>query len=228
MAGRKGLPRLDPALIPAHPDLSFENDLWQAGFEWVVGVDEAGRGALAGPVAAGAVALPCRPGLEESLEGVRDSKQMTPRQRSAWAGKIRSVARTQAVGFASAAEIDAYGILPATRLAVQRALDQLGLPDLAAACLLLDCLFLPDNAQPQVSLIKGDQRSLSIAAASVLAKTSRDALLQELALQFPGYDLAVHKGYGTLRHRQAIQRLGHSPIHRRSFTLTGGLLPSGG
>lgn len=217
-------PRYDPACIPPSPDLSFEHSLWQAGFQKVAGIDEAGRGALAGPVAAAAVILPCAAGLPAQLQGVRDSKQMSAVQRSAWAHTIRQTALAHAVGFASAQEIDQYGIAPATRLAAQRALDQLPLPP---DYLLLDCLFLPDNPLPQTALIKGDQRALSIAAASVLAKTARDALLTTLADQFPGYDLAVHKGYGTLRHRQAIQNLGPAPIHRQSFTLTGGLSISG-
>ncbi len=217
--------RLDPACIPARPDLSFEQGLWQAGFQAVAGIDEAGRGALAGPVAAGAVVLPCLEGLAEQLSGVRDSKQMTAGQRAIWAERIRGAALAHAVGFASAQEIDLLGIAPATRLAAQRAVDQLRL---APAYLLLDWLFLPDNDLPQTALIKGDQRSLSIAAASVLAKTARDALVTEASDQYPGYGLAVHKGYGTLLHRQAIQALGPTPFHRLSFALTGGLTDSGG
>ena len=121
-----------------------------------------------------------------------------------------------AVGFAPSEEIDRIGILSATRLAIQRALDALPIqPD----HLLLDCLLLPENPVPQTSLIKGDCRSLSIAAASVLAKTERDALMQQLDRVHPGYGLAKHKGYGTQAHRQAIARLGNSPIHRKTFKL---------
>ena len=217
--------RFDPACIPTQPDLSFEQSLWQAGFQAIAGIDEAGRGALAGPVAAAAVILPCVEGLPQKLAGVRDSKQMTARQRSIWADRIRCTVLAQAVGFASAQEIDQIGIAPATRLAAQRALDLLARQPVY---LLLDCLFLPDNTLPQTALIKGDQRSLSIAAASVLAKTARDALLTEISIQYPGYDLEVHKGYGTLRHRRAIQSLGPTPFHRLTFTLTGGLTDSGG
>ena len=111
-------------------------------------------------------------------------------------------------------EIDALGIIPATRLAVWRALEKL--PD-APDHLITDYLLLPDIAIPQTSLIKGDRRSLSVAAASVLAKTSRDAFMREMDKDFPGYDFGQHKGYGTRGHREAIQKLGLCPIHRRSF-----------
>jgi ribonuclease HII len=152
------------------------------------------------------------------LKGVRDSKQMTPNQREVGRGKILKYAIAWSVGFATAEEIDQMGILPATRLAACRALETLiQLP----AHLLLDYLFLPEIPIPQTSLIKGDCRCLSIAAASVLAKTSRDTLLRELELTYPGYGFASHKGYGTLAHREALQRLGVSPVHRLSFALLG-------
>ncbi len=220
MRGAKPGSRLDPASIPDSPDLSLESCLWQAGLRHIGGIDEAGRGALAGPVSAAVVVLPTGAPMEDQLKGVRDSKQMTARQRQMWAERIRQQAADCAVGFASAQEIDLLGILPATRLAAQRAVDALTVcPD----HLMLDCLFLPDNPLPQTSLIKGDQRSLSIAAASVLAKTARDELMRQLDEQFPGYGLTAHKGYGTLRHRRAIQNLGPTVIHRCSFNLTGGL-----
>lgn len=211
--------RLDPALIPEAPDLSFEHGLWQAGVNYVAGIDEAGRGALAGPVAAAAVILPSGPiakegGLETLLTGVRDSKQMTPSQRCECADRIRLHALAWAVGMASAGEIDRLGIVPATRLAVQRALDALSL---TPQHLLLDYLILSENPTPHTSLIKGDCRSLSIAAASVLAKTNRDAVMMELDACYPGYGLAQHKGYGTAAHHQALSRLGPSAIHRSSF-----------
>lgn len=208
--------RFDPALIPPAPDLSFEQVLWAAGVLRVGGIDEAGRGPLAGPVAAAVVILPAHPNLLEQLAGVRDSKQMTPAQRQAACARIQAVAQAHAVGFAEAAEIDALGILPATRLAAWRAVQALAV---TPQHLLLDCLFLPEIAIPQTSLIKGDQRSLSIAAASVLAKTARDARLLELEQQYPGYGFARHKGYGTAAHREALQRLGPCPQHRRSFRL---------
>jgi ribonuclease HII len=202
--------------LPASPGLDFEQALWEAGVRLVAGIDEAGRGPLAGPVAAAAVILPADPQVAERLEGVRDSKQMSPRARQAARPLILAQAVTWGVGFASVQEIDRLGIQPATRLAASRALEALSVQP---AHLLLDCLFLRELEYPQTSLIKGDRRSLSIAAASVLAKTTRDALMLELDQQYPGYGLAAHKGYGTPAHRQAIQRLGACPIHRQSFAL---------
>ena len=139
---------------------------------------------------------------------------MTSRQRFAWAVKIRSTALAWGVGFASHTEIDALGILPATRLAMQRALAQLALPP---QHLLLDAVRLPAVPLPQTVLIKGDVHSLSIAAASVLAKTARDELLIAWEQEYPGYGFARHKGYGTAVHRQALQLKGPCPLHRFSF-----------
>ena len=158
--------------------------------------------------------LPARQDLLTQLSGVRDSKQMTPDRRAEWAQKVRLIALAWGVGLASASEIDAIGIVPATRLAVRRALQQL---PIQPQHLLLDFLQLPQVSLPQTPLVKGDERSLSIAAASILAKTTRDALLCEYEQQYPGYGFAAHKGYGTLAHRMAMQRLGLSPIHRCSF-----------
>jgi ribonuclease HII len=214
--------KFDSRLIPARPDLSFEQPLWSAGLKLVAGLDEAGRGALAGPVAAAAVILPASQQMLDALQGVRDSKQMTPAQRQLWAESLHVQALCYAVGFASQAEIDVLGILPATRLAMQRALSQLSV---APDHLLLDFLNLPDLSIPQTCLVKGDRRSLSIAAASVLAKTARDDLMRQLDAQYPGYGFAVHKGYGTLAHRGALQALGPSPIHRASFHLKTQLSP---
>jgi ribonuclease HII len=198
------------------PDLSLEEGLWPH-YPLIAGLDEAGRGALAGPVAVGAVVLPVDPALVRTLDGVRDSKLMTPRQRSRWAIEIKSNARAWQVGFASPDEIDAYGIVASIRLAAMRALESLSL---SPAYLLTDFrLDLPELDFPQTSLVKGDQRSLSIAAASVLAKTSRDTLMQDLDAQYPGYELGRHKGYGTQAHRSAVKRLGPSPIHRKTFRI---------
>jgi len=196
------------------PDLSFEFSLWQSGVSLIAGVDEAGRGAWAGPVAAAAVILSPAADLVERLSGVRDSKQMTPRQRAVWAEKIQAVALAWGVGFANAQEIDAQGILPATRLAMQRALAGL---DLAPEHLLLDAVRLPAVALPQTALIKGDCRVLSIAAASVLAKTARDHWMEKLDVEIPGYYFARHKGYGTAVHRTALETLGPCEEHRKSF-----------
>jgi ribonuclease HII len=206
----------DSSLLPPEPDLSFELELWKAGLTRVAGIDEAGRGALAGPVAAAAVILPPEMEIAGRLTGVRDSKQMSPYRREIVREKILQYAGAWGVGYAMAEEIDQMGILPATRLAACRALEALTLTPLH---LLLDYLFLPDIPTPQTALIKGDCRSMSIAAASILAKTSRDALMRELDLTYPGYGFAAHKGYGTFGHRLALQRLGTSPVHRISFTL---------
>jgi ribonuclease HII len=208
--------KFDYSLLPPSPDLCFEAALWDAGIPYVAGIDEAGRGALAGPVAAGAIILPADKRLADELKGVRDSKQMTPSERRAWAARLPGLALTWAVGFASAQEIDEIGIVPATRLAIQRALAQLAPPPLH---LLLDFLRLPECSLPQTALIKGDARSLSIAAASILAKTARDQILCQLDQEFPGYGFAAHKGYGTAAHIQSIQRLGASEAHRHSFQI---------
>ncbi len=214
------MPPFDRSLIPSAPNLDFELGLWQAGVLSVAGIDEAGRGALAGPVCAAAVVLPAENKLMETLKGVRDSKQMSSQQRQAARERIIHCAQGWGVGFASSGEIDQLGILPATRLAASRALENLtSIPD----HLLLDCLFLPDVSLPQTALIKGDNRSLSIAAASVLAKTARDERLRQLGLEFPAYGFAIHKGYGTQAHRQALLQFGPCPEHRLSFTL----LPEG-
>ncbi len=207
-------PRFNRAEIPPVPNLVYEQALWAGGVAHPAGLDEAGRGAWAGPVAAAAVILPPDSHLAERLAGVRDSKQMTAPQREHWAAEIRAAAAAWGVGFASHAEIDSLGILGATRLAMTRALERCGL---AAGHLLIDALRLPGVALPQTALIKGDCRSLSIAAASVLAKTARDALLAELDAAYPGYGLARHKGYGTALHRAALARLGPCAIHRMSF-----------
>jgi ribonuclease HII len=198
------------------PDLSFEHKLWQSGLTYIAGMDEAGRGALAGPVAVGAVILPNQPRLSSTLSGVRDSKQMTPLARERLAPRIKESALTWSVGFASSDEIDSLGIVPATRLAALRAIESLSL---FPSYLLTDFrLELPELDIPQTSLVKGDVKCLSIAAASVLAKTARDALMRDLDLQYPGYGLGKHKGYGTPFHRLAMKRLGYSAIHRKSFS----------
>jgi len=205
---------IDPSLIPSAPDLEYEQGLWQAGFKYITGIDEAGRGALAGPVAAGALILPANTAIARNLGCVRDSKQMTPTAREACREHILQVALAWAVGLASAQEIDELGILPATRLAARRALQALACQ---ADHLLLDFLLLPELSIPQTALIKGDCRSISIAGASILAKTERDALMREFEVAHPGYGFARHKGYGTAVHRAAIQRLGLCAIHRRTF-----------
>ena len=206
--------KFDLSLLPPAPDLSFESALWAEGIALIAGIDEAGRGALAGPVAAGAVILPQRDDLQQMLSGVQDSKQINAKARRAQAELIGAVAIGAAVGFTSAAEIDEIGIMPATRLAAQRALAQL--PQ-QPQHLLIDYISIPGAGLPSTSLTKGDCRSLSIAAASILAKVARDALMVDLEEEYPGYGLAAHKGYGTASHRRAIEALGPSPVHRMSF-----------
>ncbi len=198
-----------------YPDLSYETNLWPC-YRHIAGLDEAGRGALAGPVAVGAVILPQdRSSLSRTLAGVRDSKQMSAHERESLAPRIKEAALTWSVGFASAEEIDSQGIVPATRLAALRALSGLSL---VPEYLLTDFrLELPQLDLSQTALVKGDALCLSIAAASILAKTSRDQLMCELDLYYQGYGLGKHKGYGTQAHRSALQRLGISPIHRKSF-----------
>jgi ribonuclease HII len=206
--------RFDPTLLPCSPDLSLEAPLWSAEVAFVAGIDEVGRGALAGPVTAAALVLPRDPTVISILKGVRDSKELTPFQRAECAERLRQVAVCWGIGHASPAEIDTLGIVQATRLAMQRALDLLA-P--SPEHLLLDYLCLPECPLPQTSLIKGDARSLSIAGASILAKTARDALMCELDLQYPGYGFAGHKGYCTRDHLCALERLGPCPSHRSSF-----------
>jgi len=198
------------------PDTFFESEFWASGLLHIAGLDEAGRGALAGPVAVGAVILPNdKTLLSGTLAGVRDSKQMTPLERESLAPRIKATALTWSVAFAAADEIDALGIVQATRLAALRALQGLSL---WPHYLLTDFrLELPQLDISQTALVKGDALCLSIAAASVLAKTARDELMRGLDSQYKGYGLGRHKGYGTQAHRSALKRLGSSPIHRRSY-----------
>ncbi|MQC27075.1 MAG: ribonuclease HII [Chloroflexi bacterium] len=207
--------RVDTSLIPAAPTLDYEKAFWVEGLTRIAGIDEAGRGALAGPVYAAAVVLPQTGKIVKQLRGVRDSKEMSAAQRERWAIEIQRLADQWAVGSAGPDEIDAYGIVPATRLAASRALQILE-PD--PEHLLIDALTLYESAIPQTSLFKGDQRSLSIAAASVLAKVARDAELRGLDGDFPEYGFARHKGYATAAHRAAIFSLGPCSQHRLSFS----------
>ncbi len=208
------MPKFDRCLVPDAPDFSFEVNLWDNGIPCVAGLDEAGRGCLAGPVMAAAVIFPARPELAERLAGVQDSKQMSAGARSAWSDRLPDLYLSCGLGQASAQEIDNLGIVPATRLAMQRALEGLAvLPQ----HLLIDFILLPECDIPQTALVKGDARALSIAAASILAKTSRDEIMLHLDREYPGYGFASHKGYGTQAHREAMERLGLSPVHRRTF-----------
>jgi ribonuclease HII len=204
--------KFDHTLIPPSPDLSFELPIWALASS-TAGLDEAGRGAWAGPVVAAAVMLPMDEHVLKRLKGVRDSKQVTHDERTRLAEIIRGEA-IWGVGFAANGEIDAIGILPATRLAMSRALVAL---TRQPNVLLLDALFLPDVAIPQIELIKGDQRCLSIAAGSILAKTARDAWMATAADDYPEYGFDRHKGYGTREHLEALARYGVCEIHRTTF-----------
>ncbi|MFI5168900.1 MAG: ribonuclease HII [Vicinamibacterales bacterium] len=190
--------------------MRFEEQAHASGHAVVAGVDEVGRGALCGPVVAAAVVL----GRGFPAEGLDDSKRLTARQREALALRIREHAASYAVGIVGHLMIDRINILRATLLAMKKAVQALPVaPDL----LLIDALRLPDLAVEQLSIVKGDAQSASIAAASIVAKVTRDALMLELDHEHPGYDLARNMGYGSEEHRLAIRRLGPSPIHRRSF-----------
>ncbi len=199
------------------PNLSHERKLYTA-YKIIAGLDEAGRGALAGPVCVGAVILPLdHPRILSTLNGVHDSKQLSPFKRNQLAPRIKSFALSWGVGFAAAEEIDSMGIVPATRLAASRAVEALSLfPDFLLTDFRLE---LPELDVSQAALVKGDQRSLSIAAASILAKTARDELMFNLDSQYPIYGFAKHKGYGTLFHRKTITQFGFSSIHRKTFKI---------
>ncbi|MBN2368856.1 MAG: ribonuclease HII [Vicinamibacteria bacterium] len=187
-----------------------EEQAHQEGYSVVAGVDEVGRGALCGPVMVGAVVL----GEEFDAQGVDDSKRLTSRQRTIVAERIRCGCRAWSLGRAEAAEIDAHGIVRAIRLALQRAIAALRpRPDL----LLVDGYRVVDVGIDQRELVKGDARSVSIAAASIVAKVARDELMDEFDVYFPGYGMARNKGYGTVSHMDGLRRLGPSPCHRRSF-----------
>lgn len=190
---------------------NFEHAAMEEGFSLICGVDEAGRGPLAGPVCAAAVILP--PDLE--LEGLNDSKKLSEKRREALYPLICEQALAYGIAFASEQEIDEFNILQATFLAMRRAVGQLGLkPDLA----LVDGNREPDFGDiPVRTIIKGDSRSANIAAASILAKVTRDRFMLEQDAVYPQYGFAVHKGYGTQKHYAALREFGPCPIHRRSF-----------
>ena len=188
----------------------IENSCYCEEIQVICGVDEAGRGPLAGPVCAAAVILPAN--LE--IPGLTDSKKLTDKKRRELYPIIKERAIAYGIGFASEQEIDEINILQATFLAMQRAIDQLeGKADLA----LIDGNREKDFGLPVKTVVKGDSRSANIAAASVLAKVTRDDYMEEMALKYPGYGFEIHKGYGTKAHYEALRKLGHCPIHRMSF-----------
>lgn len=196
--------------MPLVPDDLFECEAWTRGFRRVAGVDEAGRGPLAGPVVAAAVILPrrCR------LEGLRDSKLLSEAQRERLYACLLEVAAGIGVGIVDAKTIDARNILEATRLAMVQAVQRLSPP---ADYLLLDAISLPAVYTEQRMVVKGDGLCLSIAAASIIAKVTRDRLMAEAHARFPEYGFLSHKGYGTVEHLRRLRRYGPCELHRRSF-----------
>ena len=190
--------------------LRYERELWQRGVTLVAGIDEAGMSPLAGPVAAAAVIF----ARGTRIPDVDDSKRLSAEQREQLAPVIRERAVAWAVAYTEVDEIDCINIYWAGLAAMRRAIEALS-P--AAEHLLIDARRLRDVALPQQPIIKGDTKSLSIAAASILAKTARDACMQRLDKQYPGYGFARHKGYPVREHLLALDRLGASPVHRRSF-----------
>ncbi|MDE2802379.1 MAG: ribonuclease HII [Chloroflexota bacterium] len=199
--------------MPTRPDWSAERLLWKQGYLRVAGVDEVGRGPLAGPVVAAAVVFP-RGFTSRRLPGLRDSKQLTAAARERLAPRVRALAVAVGVGSASPSEIDALGIVGATVAAMTRAVRELPAP---ADHLLVDALPLDCDGLPCRPIVHGDALCCSIAAASIVAKVVRDALMEDLDAQYPGYGLARHKGYPTAEHLAALERLGPTPLHRRSF-----------
>ena len=195
------------------PSFAEEKILEAQGYQRIAGVDEAGRGALAGPVVAAAVILPCRIDVPW-LNQVKDSKQLSPATRELLFHHIHEVAISVGIGMAPNQVVDTHGIIKATRLAMKLAIDQLSPPPQS---LLIDYMLLPEVPLPQKGITSGDSLCLSIACASIMAKVTRDQLMIEFDKIYPGYGLARHKGYGTKEHFVCLHRLGPSPIHRQSF-----------
>ena len=202
--------------MPRTPTQDEERRLRAAGYARVAGVDEVGRGPIAGPVVAGAVVLPDLDGVaREELLLLRDSKTLTERQIERADRLVREIALGVGIGAASSAEIDRIGIAAATRKAMRRALERLpARPD----HVLVDAFALDWRRTPCTAVVKGDALCSAIAAASIVAKAHRDALMRRLARRYPGYGLASHKGYASAAHLAAVASLGPSPAHRRSFS----------
>jgi len=206
---------------PLDPDLSAEAALSEGGFRHVAGVDEAGRGAWAGPLVAAAVILPEPAEVSpDAFAGVRDSKLLSLAQREALYETIVGAARSVGVGAVPADEVDLLGLTAANELAMARAVRAL---HLAPDFLLLDCFTLKSVGLPQRGIVRGDRCCLSIAAASIVAKVTRDRWLARLAEEHPGYGFEQHRGYGVAVHRQAISERGLTPIHRLSYAPLRGL-----
>jgi ribonuclease HII len=199
--------------LTALPTFDSERALSAQGYRFIAGVDEVGRGALAGPVFAAAVILPLESNIPW-LSLVRDSKQLSPRQRERLFKMIQRADIPMGLGAVPHTAVDEVGIVKATHLAMAKAVECLPvLPDF----LLIDALTLPEISLPQKGIIHGDRLSLSIACASIVAKVSRDRHMVEMDGLYPGYGLAKHKGYGTNQHLTRLNELGPCPIHRQSF-----------
>ncbi len=191
--------------------LEYETEALAEGYKIVCGVDEAGRGPLAGPVCAACVVLPAG----TVIEGVNDSKKLSEKKRDALYDVVKEQALDYGIAFASEKEIDEINILQATFLAMRRAVESLTVvtPDIA----LIDGNKTPGLSIAERSIIKGDAKSANIAAASILAKVTRDRYMLEMAEKYPEYQFQKHKGYGTKLHYEMIERYGISPIHRKTF-----------
>ena len=192
------------------PDYSIENELAQKGYTSICGVDEAGRGPLCGPVVAAACILP--DGLV--IEGLNDSKKLTEKKREALFDVICESAIAYSIAEASVEEIDRMNILEADLLAMRRAIDGLSVK---ADFAIIDGNIARDFQIPAMAVVKGDARSMNIAAASILAKVTRDRMCIDLDAKYPEYEIAKHKGYGTKAHMDALRKYGPSPIHRKKF-----------
>ena len=192
------------------PDLRYERKLWKLGVEVVAGVDEAGVGPMAGPVVAAAVVF----APETFIKGVHDSKQLSHEEREELFSPIRERALAVGVGIAEVNEIDRLNIYWATMAASRRALAALSL---TPGHVLVDGRLIPQLTLPQTRIVGGDRKSFCIAAASIIAKVTRDRMMVQLDAEYPGYGFAQHKGYCTNDHMQTLTKLGPSPVHRRSF-----------
>ncbi len=194
--------------------LRYERNLWEKGIEYVAGIDEAGRGPLAGPVVAAAVIFP----HDIFIAGINDSKKCSPRRREELYPIIREKAIAVAMGTVSEKEIDRINILQSSFQAMRMAIGQL---HIRPNHLLIDGCPLPEKFYPQTAIIGGDRKSFSIAAASIVAKVTRDHLMIEYDKAYPQYGFAQHKGYGTQAHVEAIRQHGLCAIHRRTFQIKG-------
>jgi len=195
------------------PSFAEEERLMAQGYQFIAGIDEAGRGSLAGPVVAAAVILPGNVNVPW-LDQIRDSKQLSPVRREFLFHHLYEVAISVGIGVVPHEVIDVRGIVKATQLAMKLAIEQLSPP---AESLLIDYMRLPGIKLPQKAITNGDELCFSIACASIMAKVTRDQMMRELDGVYPGYGLAQHKGYGTKEHFSCLRRLGPSPVHRCSF-----------